>query len=247
MRWSGEIVGHRGAAGAAPENTMASFEAAIALGARRVEFDVRRTLDGHAVVFHDLDIERFLPGQRTRTVSRRSLRDMLAIDVGAALGRPGCPVPSLEEALERLAGRVLLNVEVKGAGVEGLLTLPLAIAALRRHRLTGSAVLSTFHVPVLRRARDEAPDIPRALIVDRRFQGDAVKAALALGCEGLHPHHPLADAPLQERCQAEGLRLRAWTANEPADIERLMLLGVDGIVSDFPGRVRELRDTMRDA
>ena len=68
--WKGDIIGHRGAAGLAPENTLESFEAAIAAGADCIEFDVRRTSDGKGVVFHDLNVDRFVPNARGRSVTR---------------------------------------------------------------------------------------------------------------------------------------------------------------------------------
>lgn len=244
MSWTGEIVGHRGAAGVAPENTLASFEEAIAAGAHRIEFDVRRTLDGHAVVFHDFSLERFVAGADRRGVSRHPLAELRALDVGAALGRPGCFVPSLQETLEALGGRVLLNLEVKGSGSDGLLVLRLSIEALRRHGLGASTVISSFHAPVLRAAEAIAPEIPRAFIFDMRVAGDPVAIARASRCEAVHPHQRLADGRMLERCRKAGLLLRAWTANEEPDILRLMDLGADGIVSDFPERVRRLRDTM---
>ncbi len=240
MSWRGEIIGHRGSAGTAPENTIASFEAAIEAGADRVEFDVRRTIDGHAVVFHDLTVERFVPGARGRSVSRHALDEMRAIDVGAVLGRPGCFVPSLDEALEAIGRRALVNAEVKGSGADGALTLPLVISALRRHGIHDDAVVSSFHAPVMRLALDQAPDIARAYIVDARTSGDPVAAALAMKAEGLHPACALATADLVDRCRVAALRVRCWTANDEPEIRRLVTLGVDGIVTDFPARAREI-------
>ena len=242
--WRGEIVGHRGAAGVAPENTLASFEAALAAGAASVELDVRATIDGHAIVFHDATVDRFEPGTRDGAVSRRSLLQMKGLDVGASLGRPGCFVPSLDETLRALRGRAFVHVEVKGAGPGGFLALRLAIETIRRLRMGGDVVLSSFPVAVLRRARAEASEIPRALIVDSRAAAWGVEGAAGCGCEGLHALHSLVNAGMIARCRAAGLSLRAWTADERADVERLMTIGVDGIVSDFPGLVRELRDTM---
>lgn len=231
--WGGDVVGHRGAAGLAPENTLASFEAAIAAGADCIELDVRRTSDGHAVVFHDLTVDRFVPGARGRSVSRHSLDEMRRIDVGAALGAPGCFVPSLEETLECIGNRVRLNVEVKGSGADGLLALDPAGRALKDRGL-GDALLSSFHEPVLRRARESFPDQPRAFIVDERSGGDVVARAAGAGCAALHPSLSLATVQLVARCRDARLAVRAWTANAPEEMRRLMALGVDGIVTDRP-------------
>lgn len=245
VTWSGEIVGHRGAAGLAPENTLASFEAAVAAGADRIEFDVRRTFDGQAVVFHDLTVDRFVANARGRSVSRHSLAEMTAIDAGAALGRPGCLVPSLEAVLAALAGRVKLNVEVKGSGADGVLAAGLAADAIHAHGLGRDTVLSSFHESVLRHLAARSGDLPRAFIFDERATGDVLGIARATGCAAVHPKSTLVDAAFMARCRDAGLAVRAWTVNDEAEMLRLMDLGVDGIVTDRPdvlaavaGRVR---------
>jgi len=226
-RWAGEIVGHRGAAGLAPENTLPSFEAAIAAGCDRVELDVRLAAADLPVVFHDHSLDRLGPelpaGERARPLSSLTAEEVALLDVGARLGRPGCFVPTFDGFLDAIGGRVALNVEIKGGGDFGLRTCELAVAALRARALAPTTVLSSFHPRVVEGAREGALDRARAL-----------------GCEGLHPHRVLVDTSLVTACRAAGLRLRAWTANEEDDIRRLMELGVDGIVSDRPDLVRVL-------
>ena len=235
--WSGEIIGHRGAAGLAPENTLESFETAIAAGADRIEFDVRRTQDLQAVVFHDLSVDRFMPEARGRSVPRHSLAEMMAIDVGAALGRPGCFVPSLDATLEALAGRVKLNVEVKGSGADGLITADLAATAVRDKGLGPHTVLSSFHEPVLRHLASRAGDLARAFIFDEKASGDVIALAVATGCEAVHPKSTLLSEAFMARCRDASLRVRPWTVNADDEMRRLMALGVDGIVTDFPNRL----------
>jgi glycerophosphoryl diester phosphodiesterase len=239
--WHGEIVGHRGAAGLAPENTIAAFEAGIAAGADRIEFDVRRTFDDLPVVFHDLNVDRFVPGARGRTVTRHLLEEMRRIDVGASLGRPGCFVPSLREVLEVLKDRVQLNLEVKGSGADGLRTLELSLPPLKDADLEDDTVLSSFHEPVVERMREAAPWMARALIVDLRFTGDPVAVASRLGCRALHAEQRLCGESLLARCRAADLELKAWTVNDEPVLRRLMDLGVDGLVSDYPDRVVRAR------
>ena len=236
--WPGEIIGHRGAAGLAPENTLESFEAAISAGADRIEFDVRRTMDGQAVIFHDLTLDRFVAGARGRGVARQTLAEMMAIDAGAALGRPGCRVPSLAATLSLLAGRVKLNVEVKGSGADGLLTANLATKAVTDAGLGKDSVMSTFYEPVLRHLAARAPDLPRAFICDARTSGDVVAMAIATGCEAIHPKFTLVTPAFLARCRAASLLVRPWTVNEEDEMRRLIALDVDGIVTDFPDRLR---------
>lgn len=239
--WAGEIVGHRGAAGLAPENTLASFEAALEAGCDRIELDVRATRDGAAVVFHDARLDRFVtaasPLQST-TVTCLTLAELERVDVGAALGRPGCHVPSLRAALDLLDRRVALNIELKGSGDDGSRALRACLPLLRERGLQDMTLLSSFHAPVLQEAREQAPEVPRAFIADDRTPGDAVVLARDLVCVALHAGHEITDEPLLARCRSAGLALRTWTVNDEARMRRFMALGVDGIVTDHPDRLR---------
>ena len=239
--WRGEIVGHRGAAGLAPENTLASFEAAIEAGCDRVEFDLRVTANRELVVFHDARLGRFVEGGDLQpAVFRRHSRELTALDVGEALGRPGCPVPLFSELLEALAGRVALNPEIKGSGAEGLVAATRVAEALGGREDLGDCVLSSFQAPVLAEMRRLAPDLPRALLFGRKSSGDPIAGALRLECTALHVHRELLDEELFEACRAEGLALRVFTLNAEADMMDAMRMGVDGIVTDRPDLLREL-------
>jgi glycerophosphoryl diester phosphodiesterase len=241
VSWDGEIVGHRGAAGLAPENTLASFEAAIEAGCDRVEFDLRTTADAGLVVFHDARLGRFVEGGDLQPpVFRQHSGRMKALDVGASLGRAGCHVPLFDEVLDALVGRVALNPEVKGSGAEGLFAIRRTVAVLRERELLDGCVVSSFHAPVLQEARRLSDELPLALIVGREPSGDPVEQAAATGCVALHAHRTLADSELLERCRERGLALRVFTVNEEVDMLSLVDLDVDGIVTDRPDRLREI-------
>ena len=252
--WPGEIVGHRGAAGLAPENTLEGFAAAVAAGVDRIELDVRRTSDRRVVVFHDFKLDRLHPdadGRIGRTVSRCTLAQMREIDVGAALGRPGCHVPSLDETLDAFGSRVPLNVEVKGSGADGLLALQLTADLVRERRLEEAVLLSSSHPSVLRRAQVSVGEIDRALIVSRKSSGDPIAVATGMACRAIHPEQSLVSDALLARCREAGLAVRPWTVNEEAEMRRLVDRGVDGIVTDRPdvlarllGRGRSSAGTM---
>ena len=242
VEWPGEIVGHRGAAGLAPENTLLSFETAIAAGCDRVEFDVRVTRDG-VVVFHDARLDRFLPPGSPgagRPLSQLPTALVTQVDVGASFGKPGWLVPTYDQVLEAMAGRVRLNVESKGSGREGLLTVEACRKGLRDHGLVEGTVLSCFHEPVLAHAWQSDPGIERAFIADARTLGDPVAIATRLKAAALHASMDIADEHLLERCRKAGLALRVWTVNEPASMRRFVELAVDGIVSDHPDRLRQV-------
>lgn len=240
--WKGEVVGHRGAAGLAPENTLAAFEKALELKVDRVEFDVRATLDG-AVVFHDQRLDRFQEDTGSRLgkpLSRMTTAEITRLDVGRWLGRPGCFVPTYDQVLRALKGRVKLNVEAKGSGADGLATVRACIRGVRAHALEADSVLSSFHEAVLRTAAGEAPEIPRAFIADERTSGDPVEIARGVEAVALHAEDALVDSHLLARCHAAGLQLKVWTVDEEGPMRRYMEMGVDGIVTDFPDRLLAL-------
>ena len=177
---------------------------------------------------------------------------MTAIDVGATLGRPGCFVPALDATVAKLAGRVRLNVEVKGSGADGILAADAVTAALRDAKAVDSSHVSTFHEPVLRHLAKSAPDIARAFIFDERVflaaqhpEGDPLAIAVDCGCEAAHPKSVLVDRGFMDRARAARLLVRPWTVDDEAEMLRLIDLGVDGILTDFPDRLAALAGRLR--
>lgn len=198
-------IGHRGARGHGEENTLASFERAIALGCDEIETDVWLT-DRGIVVSHD-------PPGRDATLT-------------------------LDDALDACAGRVTLNVEVKGLRDEANAYAAGARAAARILDRGADAYVSSFWWPALAGAREHAPAVRRAYIYASYAEVDVlVQRARAAGLWALHPNLAYVTPELMQAARAAGLTVNVWTANEPADIAALVALGVDGICSDFPERV----------
>lgn len=201
-------MGHRGAMGHAPENTAASFERAIALGCDEVETDVWLLGTDDLLIAHDRP--------------------------AAAAGRL-----SLDEVLDRCRGRVAVNVELKCEGDEGLARRTgAAVAARLATRGDPAVYVSSFWWAALEGARDAAPGVRRAFIFSDAPDRPALLAsARALGLWALHPERAYVTGELVEAAHAAGLQVNVWTANEPDDIARIVALGVDGIISNWPERV----------
>jgi glycerophosphoryl diester phosphodiesterase len=229
-------LGHRGARGLAPENTLASMAAGMAAGADGVEFDVQRTADGHLVVFHDDDLKRICGvGGRVVTSTLAQLRDL---DASRHFGPQfaGEPIPTLDEVIEALPASAFLNIEAKrfrfrSDGLEAGI-----LAAIRRHNLLGRCIVSSFN-PVLlwRLGRMDrsvplgllyAPDLP--LGFNRGWQRHILRL------RALHPYHEEVTADLVQQAHGRGWQVNTWTVNEPAEMRRLIELGVDGIITDRP-------------
>lgn len=247
------VLGHRGAAGEAPENTLPSFERALADGATVLESDVHPTRDGTLVLIHDDLVERTTDGEGR--VSELTWKDLSALDAGFRFssdgGRSfpfrgrGLQVPTLEQVLAAFPG-ARFNLEIKEAPpgsvrrvIETIVragcverTLLAAekdpIMAEIRAELAASGVRTAVGASVgdvlgfVRAALDGSPPPPEpmALQVPEAFGGRA-----------------LVTPELLRHAHAYDVQVHVWTVNEPERIEALLDLGVDGLVSDFPGRV----------
>jgi glycerophosphoryl diester phosphodiesterase len=239
-RWP-RIIGHRGAALAAPENTLAGFCMAAALNVEWVEFDVRLTSDGRCILLHDDTLDRTTNGHGP--ASRLTFDEIRRLDAGTWFGPDftGQPVPGLEETVALLAQLNLgAVVELKPAPGEEAATgrAAAAIIAERWPATLPPPVLSSFKPAALAAARETAPQLARALLVgavprDWRAQVEA------LGCSMLHADQRRLDQPTVAVVRDTGLSLFAYTVNLPQRAQELFSWGVDAIFSDCPERVAE--------
>jgi glycerophosphoryl diester phosphodiesterase len=213
------IIAHRGASADHPENTVEAFRAAGPLGADWVELDVRRTTDGALAVHHDAH-----------------LGDGRAIVETAARELP-TSVPSLAEALD--ACRPLgVNVEIKNSpqdvdfDASAALVEPV-VAAI--NACSQPIIVSSFHGPTLDRVRVVDPSIATGVLTfDLRDPVRAIRDAVAAGHVALHPFDRTVTHELVDLVHGAGLTINVWTVDDPARIEELAEMGVDGIVTNVP-------------
>lgn len=230
------VIGHRGAAGSTPENTLAGFRQAARLGASWVELDVHLTADGRLAVIHDSTLARTTNGRGR--VARRTVAQLAELDAGGWFGSRfrGEPLPMLEDALALIAELDLgVNVEIKparGREAPTLAALKRAIAAA--WRVPGPPLLlSSFERRAVAVAAEVLPKIPRAL-VSRRMPRDWREIAARLGCAGLHLDHRHLDPLRVLAIKSSGLALAAYTVNDPGRAVLLWSWGVDALFSDSP-------------
>jgi glycerophosphoryl diester phosphodiesterase len=250
------VIGHRGCAGEAPENTLPSFRRALEQGATVLESDVHLTRDGVPVLIHDERVDRVSEG--SGRVADYDLAGLQALDAGfrftpdAGRTHPfrgrGLRIPSLEEAFAALPG-ARFNLELK-EDLPGLVERTLELVGRTRREgltlLTAAedalmarlrAALRAAETPVavgasagdvvafVRAAREEAAPAPgpMALQIPREFGGQ-----------------PLVTRELVAHAHRHGVEVHVWTINDPHEMRELFELGVDGIVSDFPGRLAQV-------
>ncbi len=225
-------IGHRGARGHEPENTLRSIRRALELGANAVEVDVW-FVDGELLVFHDSKLERTTDGRGF--VSRKSFAYLRSLDAGQ-----GERIPTLREVFETVARRALINVELKGPRTAG------AVTALVREFVTlhgwkySDFLASSFSRRELLAITDR--QIPIALLLVRPsrlcwFNARRVHAV------AVNPALRYASRTFIEEAHRRGFRVYVYTVNDPDDIARLRDWGVDGIFTDFPERAARLAAT----
>ena len=216
-----QILGHRGASGSYPENTVEAYVAAREMGADGVELDARRTRDAALAVHHDA----VLPDGRV----------IVALDAADLPAH----IPLLDEALTACAG-MIVNVEVKNVPQDPDYD-PSEWVAAEVARLVGerklhvSVVVSSFNIHAIERVREVDPGIRRGYLTDPRWdQTAALDQVIAGGHHVFHPHHFAVNAQLVERCHDAGVLVTTWTVNDPDRMRWLVDCGVDAIITDFP-------------
>jgi len=227
------IIGHRGAASRAPENTLAGLRAAAAMGARWVEFDVQATRDDCAILLHDARLERTTDGYGI--AAARTMAEISRLDAGRWFGREfrGEPVPRFEAALALLDDLGLgAVIEVKAAPGDGKRTMQAALAALAGATAPVRHVLSSFDDDALTLAANAAPEIPRALIISS-MTADWRARTERLGCSALHVSERGLDAGLVASA-ASIFPVRAYTVNAPDRARALFSWGVAAVFTDCP-------------
>ena len=240
------VMGHRGAAAWAPENTLASIRRAAELGASWVEFDVMLTGDGRPVLFHDDNLKR-LAGVDA-LMAETSYGEARALEVGSwfAPAFAGERIASLEAAL-RLVQKLDLNanIEIKptpGRDVEtAQAVLKVAAAACGRNR--PPPMISSFSRMSLAVARVLQPDWPRALIAFR-LPADWMLALQALGCRSFHLSSRILSRKLVAQVKQAGYQVAAFTVNDGRRARELVGRGVDCLITDAPDRIRAALDAM---
>ncbi|MFT4191185.1 MAG: glycerophosphodiester phosphodiesterase [Comamonas sp.] len=235
-------IAHRGAGKQAPENTLAAFRLGAALGWRMFECDAKLSADEQIILLHDATLDRTTgaPG----IAGEISWNTLAALDAGARHGPDyaGEPLPRLEQIANFVLARgLLLNVEIKPSpGVEARTGECVARYLHQRWpREATPPLLTSFKPEALHAARDAAPALPRGLLLDTLWGADAsgtgldwLATARALGCVAVVTRHTLMTAEVRAALRAAGLRALCYTVNDAAEAERLLALGVDGLITD---------------
>lgn len=228
-----EIIAHRGFSALAPENTLASIDAALAAGATALEWDVRIAACGTPVVFHDANLGRTTNG--VGPLHRRTATQLAALDAGSWYGTDfsGESVPPLRAALERVNGRAShAFVEIKG--YRELEDIDRIVSVVEAERGTTAVRIISLDWSILDRVLAIHPQYPVAFIAETAERAEpALERALTRGA-GLSMDYRIAlDHPeLVARAQAADVPISVWTVNEEEDAERVLAMGIRWITTD---------------
>jgi glycerophosphoryl diester phosphodiesterase len=246
------VIAHRGASGSAPENTMAAFRKAVELGAGFIETDLQLSRDARLVALHDDSLDRTTNG--CGPVSAKTLDELRRLDAGswfrAADGRGSFPfagerIPTIEEILA--FGReheVGLHLEIKATGPSGVEHA--VVGALRATGEIARTVVLSFSSSVLKRLRELEPLVMTGFLFDERFPG-AITTAIEAGARQILPRTDRVTRELVSEAHAHDLKVVAWTANSPEEMEKMISAGVDGIITDYPEHLVEILRRARPA
>jgi len=228
------IVGHRGARGEAPENTAAGFQVAMEAGVTEIELDVRLSRDGHLIVVHDANVTR-TTGERGKA-HHYTLSQLEVLD--ARRNTPGwhspLGIPSLREVVDLCGPSMRFQFEVKGADRAILHRLAHQLVDfINQRQMNDRVVVTSSHTGFLRMLGTMTAHIERGYVAEYRYQ-QPTRRAVALGCTWLMPRHTLVTPALMRRARRRNLKVSTWTVNDLTRAERMVELGVDGIITDFP-------------
>jgi len=245
-------IAHRGNSAHAPENTLAAFRAALDAGADMVEFDVGLTRDLVPVILHDDTLDRTSDGRGK--LSAHSYAEIARLDAGSWFGPQfrGERIPTLEQALDLLAGRAEVNVEVKPEVLEQVgpeRAAGMVLEPVRKRGLLGYVLFSSFSSPMLDALRAAEPAARVGVLADRGYPLPAIAARLReLGAASYNPDEQDLTPDLAAAVHAAGALLLPWartSRNTEAAMRRALELGADGFFANDPALLRRVAESLR--
>jgi glycerophosphoryl diester phosphodiesterase len=226
-------IAHRGASGTFPENTFSAFRAAIDAGANMCELDVQLSRDGAVVVIHDETVERTTDG--AGKVAALTLEELKRLDAGAKFkggALKGERIPTLDEVFAVTGGKCALNIELKAAGLE-----PRVAQIMLAHDAMRDSMVSSFNWEYLKKLQQLHFNIRVGLLAEEK-PVDLMMGAVAMRAYAINPRWDMVTADLCNAAHERGLKVYTWTVDADARMRALIECGVDGIMTNYPERLR---------
>jgi glycerophosphoryl diester phosphodiesterase len=236
VRTAPQIIAHRGASAEAPENTLAAYRRALAIGVHGVELDVNLSADGEPIVIHDHVLDRTTDGHGL--VVARTSAELRQLDAGRWFGEAfaGERLLTLAEALDLLrAVRVIVEIKAGLGRTLGIAARVAAVIGASTHR---EVTVSSFDHPLLVEVTAARPELDIAVLYTAR-PIHALRLAQDAGARTLHPYWFWLTPDVVTSAHAAGLRVETWVVDELADQARVLAMGVDAVMTNHPRRLRE--------
>ena len=219
-------IGHRGASGYKPENTLASFEKAIELGVDMIELDVHLCQTGELVVIHDELLNRTTDGYGA--VAEKSYEEISGLDAGN-----GERIPLLEEVIDLVSKRAKINIELKGKDTCSPVLRVIDNYVIKGHWAREDFLISSFDHEQLISARKINPEVRLGVFFTDKYKFP-FNMADELCAYSIHPSMQIVTKEIIREAHQRGFKVFVWTVNEREDVDRIKSLGVDGMFSNFP-------------
>lgn len=230
------ICAHRGASAAAPENTLAAFRLARQLGADQFELDTTITAEGVPVVIHDGAVDRTTDG--SGDITKMTLAEVQKLDAGSWKDAKykGEPIPTLEAVFKEFKD-YSINVEIKGGASTIVKTAERVVDLINKYNMADKVIISSFSTQALQRVLQLNPTLKTGFL----YSGETPKDLIP-GLAALHPYTATVTPEFAAWAKSQGYALNVWTVNDPKEMERLIALGVDSIITDVPDRMKALQE-----
>jgi glycerophosphoryl diester phosphodiesterase len=222
-------IGHRGAKGYEPENTLVSFEKAIQMGADGIELDVHLSIDGHLIVIHDETIDRTTNGKGV--VNQLTLEELKSFRINDIN-----EIPTLEEVLDLVNQRCFVNIELKNQDTAEKVVQLIEHYISDKNWSHAHFLVSSFDWNALQQIRFLNDEIRIGVLTETDLDL-AISFARFMKAEALHPDFQLLTNDYVTKIQEKGILVFPWTVNEPDDIQKMKSFHVDGIITDFLDRI----------
>jgi glycerophosphoryl diester phosphodiesterase len=233
---------HRGASSQSPANTLAAFQMAASLGADGIELDVQLSKDGEVVVIHDYSLDSTTDGQGL--VGHKTLAELKRLDAGSWFGSAfaGQRIPTFQEVVDAVGGRMLLNIELKTVSLRPRGLVEAVVRIIEDNDLVDRVIVSSFNPLALLRVRRNQPRVAIGLLYAPHLPPPLRTPWLRslVRPDALHPRYTVVDGAYVRWVQGQGYRLHAWTVDDADEMRRMARWGVDAIITSRPRLLREV-------
>jgi glycerophosphoryl diester phosphodiesterase len=236
-----DTVAHRGAAGYAPENTIAAFDKGLEMKADYIEIDVQRSKDGELVVIHDTTVDRTTDG--TGRVGDLTVDELRRLDAGSFKSEEfaGEKIPTFEEVLDRYHGKIGILIELKAPelypGIEEAVAAELEERNLDKPQ-NGKTIIQSFNFDSMKRMDTLLPKVPIGVLTSSKLHvTDTALREFAQYADYFNPSYGLVTKELVDKVHNLGMEIQSWTVRSPEAAQFLIDMKVDGIITDYPDYV----------